>query len=136
MKKALILLAAVLLFITGCTAPPAVTELTPATGAIFAFLTPPMGYLVTEGGKIPLRLGGYTSSAKTGQTTSQTFHADQVIRPLPLGNMETVTIRTDAHLDGIYLYADTGASIPRGATVALDWQEQPDTVQCRFWPAD
>ena len=144
MKKLVIglMLFAVLFSMAGCAARGAEPGLTVATGepydlAAGKFPAPPKGYVVTKDGNIPLQLGGYTWSQKTGNGTGKTFHADQSIRPLPVENMEMVRIIPENLWDGATYYSgDPPFMIKYGDKVTLDWQVMPDSVECVFWPVN
>lgn len=136
-----LLIAAVLLSAAGCVA--SIPENTLATmeepydPTVGKFPEPPKGYVVTEKGKTPLRLGGYSWTYATGKDTSGGMIADQYMWPLPLADMQTVKITADDLLDGqIYYMTDPPIFIAQGAKVTLDWQVMPDAVECTFWPSD
>ena len=143
MKKLFIWFAlfTLLFSMTGCVAntPETLIPVTqepydPVSGA---FLIPPKGYVVTQGGNIPLRTGGYSWSVDTTYGKGKHMIADQYMWPLPVKDMETVKIIPESPLDGTNDYTeDPPISIKKGAKVVLDWQVMPDTVECIFWPAD
>lgn len=145
MKKGIIwlVLLAMLLSVTSCAAKTTEPGITLATEEPYDplsgdFPAPPDGYVVTEGGKVPLRVGGYNWSFKTEHKQGG-FIADQAQWPMPLKDMKTVTFPAeqidgaDVHL--VELNSESFAVRP-GRRVTLDWQVAPDTVSCICWHVD
>lgn len=146
MKKLLIwlMLFAVLFCVAGCVANIPNTPITVVTGDPYdptagEFPKPPNGYVVTEDGKVPLRLGGYNWSYETGYGKGSGFIADQAQWPMPLKYMETVIFPAEliegADLHSINNQNESFAVYP-GCRVPLDWQVIPDSVSCICWHVD
>ena len=146
MKKAVIwlLLFAVFFTMAGCVANMPETPISAVPGDPYdptagEFPTPPKGYVVTDGGNVALRLGGYNWNYKTGLGTGAGFIADQAEWPMPLEYMQTVTFPAE-RIDGVdlHLTEDKNENIAGypGCQVSLAWQVPPDAVSCICWHVD
>ena len=146
MKRLLIwlVLLAVLPCVAGCVADIPDTSITVVTGepydpAAGEFPKPPNGYVVTEEGKVPLRVGGYNWSYETGHGKGNGFIADQAQWPMPQEYMETVTFPAEQMNTGdvhIVQNKEESFAVYPGCRVSLDWQVTPDAVSCICWHVD
>lgn len=146
MKKAVIwlLLFAMAFTMAGCVANMPETSLCLVTGDPYDptegnFPAPPKGYVGTDSGNVPLRLGGYNWSYETGLGKGRGFIADQAQWPLPLEYMETVSFSPEL-MDGADLpiteNKNEGLEVYPGRRVSLAWQVPPDAVSCICWHVD